>query len=37
LFAETRLYVPCAVLDMTARPTEPYTPRQWKRWRHQHG
>jgi hypothetical protein len=28
LFAETGLYVPCAVLDVTARATEPYAPRQ---------
>ena len=28
LFAETGLYVPCAVLDVTARATEPYTLRQ---------
>jgi hypothetical protein len=28
LFAATGLYVPCAVLDVTARATEPYAPRQ---------
>ena len=28
LFAETGLYIPCAVLDVTACALKPYTPRQ---------